>query len=113
MRQPLPLTISSPTPEAAERKGSAVVETLLPYFKARPFTILQFWPSDVGLFNIKAPLPTISGFWQDMALTNHISEGPVLPLLQGNQYRTCRFKQGGELFDAIVVTNQGRVDEVA
>ena len=68
---------------------------------------------DVALFNFKAPLPTIPQFWRDRALTNHISEGPVAPLLQGNQYGTCRFKQGGELFDAIVVSNQGRVDEVA
>ena len=67
----------------------------------------------VCLFNIVATLPTISRFWQDTALTNHISEGPVLPLLQGNQYGTCRFEQGGELFDAIVVSKQGRVDEVA
>ena len=86
---------------------------LLPYFMARLLTILRFWPSDAALFNIKARLPTISGFWQDAALTNHISEGPVTPLLQGNQYGTCHFKQGGELFDAVVVSNQGRVDEVA
>ena len=66
-----------------------------------------------ALFNIVAALPAISRFWQDRALTNHISEGPVLPLLQGNQYGTCRFEQGGELFDAIVVSKQGRVDEVA
>ena len=58
-------------------------------------------------------LPTISQFWRDRALAKHISEGPVPPLLQWNQYRMCRFKQGGELFDAIVVSNQGRVDEVA
>ena len=42
-----------------------------------------------------------------------IGEGPVAPFLPGDQYETCRFKQGGELFDAIVVINQGRVDEVA
>ena len=74
---------------------------------------VKYCCGDVALFNIVAPLPTISQFWRDRALTNHISEGSVTPLLQGNQYRTCRFKQGGELFDAIVVTNQGRVDEVA
>ena len=67
----------------------------------------------VSLFHIVAALPTISRLWQDTALTNHISEGPVLPLLQGNQYGACRFEQGGDLFDAIVVSKQGRVDEVA
>ena len=68
---------------------------------------------EVALFNIVATLPTISRCWRDRALTNHISEDPVAPLLQGNQYGTCHFKQGGELFDAIVVSNQGRVDKVA
>ena len=85
----------------------------LPYFMARLLTISQFWPIDVTLFNFKAPLPTILRFWRNRALTNHISEGPVGPLLQGNQYGTYLFKQGGELFDAIVVSNQDWVDEVA
>ena len=92
---------------------SALVATLLPLYKARSSTISIFWPSDIPLFNIVPTLPTISRFWQDTALTNHISEGPVLPLLQGNQYGTCCFEQGGELFDAIVVSKQGRFDEVA
>ena len=65
------------------------------------------------LFNIAATLPTILQFWRNRALANHISEGHVLALLQGNQYGTCRFNQGGELFEAIVVSKQGRVDEVA
>ena len=68
---------------------------------------------EVALFNITATLPMISRFWRDRALTNHISEGPIASLLQGNQYRTFHLKQGGKLFDAIVVSNQGRVDEVA
>ena len=68
---------------------------------------------DVALFNVVATLLMISRFWRDRALTNHISEGPGAPLSEGNQYGSCRFEPGGELFDVIVVSNQGRVDEVA
>ena len=57
-----------------------------------------------------APLPTILRLWRDAALTNHINESPIAPPLQGNQCGKCLLKQGGELFDAFMVSNQGRVD---
>ena len=65
---------------------------------------------DVALFNFMARLPMISKFWPIGVLANHINDDPNWPLLQGNQYGTCLLKQGGELFDANMVSNQDLVD---